>query len=115
MVERRERRLFVQFPISIEGNQWVSKGTLFNLSRGGGAIESATSVQSGTVLTLRVHLPSLVQPIEVDQAQVTWTAGDDFGVQFLQLGPQERERLNQVIADLLQSIQQRQSHQIRNC
>ena len=68
MEERRERRLFVQYPISIEGKQGVSKGTLFNLSLGGGAIESATSVQSGTVLTLRVHLPSLKQPIEVDQA-----------------------------------------------
>ncbi len=115
MEERRERRLFVQYPISIEGNQGVSKGTLFNLSQGGGAIESAISVQSGTVLTLRVHLPSLKQPIEVNQAQVTWTAGDDFGVQFLQLGPQERERLNQVIADLLRGIQKQQSHQIRPC
>ena len=115
MKERRERRLFVQYPISIEGNQGVSKGMLFNLSKGGGAIESTTSVQSGTVLTLRVHLPSLKQPIEVDQAQVTWTAGDDFGVQFLQLGPKERERLNEVIADLLQGIQKHQSHQIRPC
>jgi hypothetical protein len=88
---------------------------LFNLSRGGGAIESGMSVQSGTVVTLRVHLPSVKQPIEVEQAEVTWTAGDDFGVQFLQLGPDERERLNQVIADLLQAIQQRQAHQIRTC
>lgn len=115
MEDRRERRLFVHYPISIEGNQGVSQGTLFNLSRGGGAIESATSVQSGTVLTLRVHLPTLKQPIEVNQAQVTWTAGDDFGVQFLQLGPEARELLNQVIADLLQAIQQRQAHQIRTC
>ena len=115
MEERRERRLFVHYPISIEGNQGVSQGMLFNLSRGGGAIESPLAVQSGTVLTLRVHLPSLKQPIQVDQAQVTWTAGDDFGVHFVQLGPQERERLNQVIADLLQAIQQRQAHQIRTC
>jgi hypothetical protein len=110
MVEQRERRLFVRYPISIEGNQGVSQGTLFNLSTGGGAIGSETPVQRGTILTLRVHLPSLEQPIKVDQAQVTWTAGDDFGVQFLQLGPQDRERLNQVIADLLQGIQKRQTH-----
>jgi hypothetical protein len=115
MEERRDRRLFVQYPIVFEGNQGVSKGTLFNLSRGGGAIESPTTVQSGTVLTLRVHLPSLKQPIEVKHAEVTWTAGDDFGVQFIQLGPEDRERLNQVIADLLQAIQQRQAHQIRTC
>lgn len=108
---RRERRVFVQYPISIEGKQGVSEGTLFNLSPGGGAIQSEVPVQCGTILTLRVHLPSLNQPIEVNQAEVTWTAGDDFGVQFLQLGPQERECLNRVIEDLLKSIQQRYAHQ----
>ena len=115
MEERRERRLFVQYPISIEGNQGVSQGTLFNLSQAGGAIQGEVPVQCGTILTLRVHLPSLNEPIKVDQAEVTWTAGEDFGVQFLQLGPQERERLNQVIADLLQSMQQRYIHQMRTC
>ena len=114
MLERRERRLFVECPISIEGNQGVSQGKLFNLSPGGGAIESATPVQSGTILTLRVHLPSLKQPIEVDRAEVTWTAGDDFGVQFVQLGPQERERLNQVITYLLHGIQPHQVHQMHH-
>ena len=113
MEVRRERRLFVQCPVSIEGNQGVSRGTLFNLSTCGGAVESQVPVQSGTILTLRVHIPSQDQPIEVDKAEVTWTCGDDFGVQFLQLGPQEREPLNRLIETLLQSIQQRRSHQAR--
>jgi hypothetical protein len=111
MPTQRERRVFVQYPISIEGNQGVNSGILFNLSSGGGAIESGATVQCGTVLTLRVHVPSTKQPIEVNQAQVTWKAGDDFGVQFLQLGLQERARLNQVVADLLQGIQQQRAHQ----
>ena len=115
MEGQRERRLFVQCPIIIEGKQGVSQGTLFNLSAGGGAIGCEVPVQCGTILTLRVHLPSLEQPIKVDRAEVTWTAGEDFGVQFLQLGPQERERLNQVIAELLQGIQRNQSHQRRHC
>jgi hypothetical protein len=109
--EQRQRRLFVQFPISIEGNQGVNSGVLFNLSPGGAAIESGAIVQSGTVLTLRVHLPSLDQPIKVNRAEVTWTAGDDFGVQFLELGPQDQDRLNQVIANLLQGIQRHQARQ----
>jgi len=109
-MEQRDRRLFVQCPISIHGNQGVNSGVLFNLSLGGGAIESGATVQCGTILTLRVHLPSLKKPIEVSQAEVTWTAGDDFGVHFLQLGAEERERLNQVIEDLLKGIQQQQTH-----
>jgi PilZ domain-containing protein len=115
MEGRRERRLFVQCPVSIEGNQGVSEGMLINLSAGGGAIESEIPVQFGTILTLRVHLPSLNQPIQVDQAEVTWRAGDDFGVKFLQLGPQERERLNQVIDDLRRGILQQQAQPVRAC
>lgn len=114
MLERREQRLFVQFPVSIEGNQGVNSGVLFNLSPCGAAIESGAIVHSGTVLTIRVHLPSLKQPVEVNRAEVTWTAGDDFGVQFLELGPQERECLDRVIEDLLQSIRQQRSHQLHN-
>ena len=112
METRRERRLFLQCPISIQGNQGVSSGVLFNLSPGGGAIESGADVQCGTTLTLRVHIPSLNQPIEVQQAEVTWKAGDDFGVQFVQLKAEERERLNRVIEDLLRGIQRNQARQI---
>ncbi len=112
MEARRERRLFIQCPISIQGNQGVSSGVLFNLSPGGGAIESGARVQCGTTLTLRVHLPSLNHPIEVQQAEVTWKAGDDFGVQFVQLKPEERERLNRVIDDMLKNIHKNQAHNI---
>lgn len=113
MEARKERRLFVQCPISIQGNQGVNSGVLFNLSSGGGAIESGASVQCGTIVTLRVHIPSLKQPIEVEQAEVTWRAGDDFGVQFVQLNAEERARLNQVIEDMINGINRSRSHQVR--
>jgi hypothetical protein len=102
MDTQREPRLFVQYPVVLLGNQGVGEGRLFNLSMSGGAIESGMAVQRGTMLTLRVHPPSLPQPIAVDQAEVTWTAGDDFGVQFLSLGTRDEARLGQLIAGLLQ-------------
>jgi len=105
MEAQRERRLFVGYPVDFLGNQRVGQGRLFNLSMGGGAIESGTAVQRGTVLTLRVHLPSLPLPIAVDQAEVTWTAGDDFGVQFLSLGTREQARLSQLVVGLRQDTQ----------
>jgi len=46
----------------------------------------------------------------VQQAAVTWKAGDDFGVQFVQLGAEERERLNKVIEDMLKGIERNQAH-----
>jgi hypothetical protein len=97
----RTRRLFVQYPVVFLGCQGVGEGTLFNLSIGGAAIESPTPVERGTVLTLRMHLPSANQPLAVDQAEVTWTTGDDFGVQFLSLGTREQARLDQLIVERL--------------
>ena len=106
MEAQRERRLFVQYPVVFLGNQGVGEGKLFNLSMSGGAIEkSGMAVQRGTVLTLRLHLPSLPQPIAVDQAEVTWTTGDDFGVQFLSLGTRDEVRLGQLVAGLQQATQ----------
>jgi hypothetical protein len=100
MDEQRERRVLVQCPISFMGNHGVSSGTIFNLSKKGCAIESATSVQIGATITLRLYIPALPQPIEVDEAEVTWSAGQDFGVQFRRLKPPAQERLHGHIANL---------------
>lgn len=105
MEAQRERRLFVQYPVVFLGHQGVGEGRLSNLSMSGAAIESGVAVQRGTVLTLRVHLPSLPQPIAVDQAEVTWAVGEDFGVQFLSLGTRDEARLSQLIAGLQQDTQ----------
>lgn len=105
MEAQRERRLFVEYPVVFLGNRGVGEGRLFNLSMRGGAIESGTPVERGTVLTLRLNLPHLPQPIAVDQAEVTWTAGEDFGVQFLSLGTRDEVRLGQLVAGLQQGAQ----------
>lgn len=108
MDEQRARRVLVQYPISFTpfaGNHGVSVGTIYNLSNGGCAIESATSVQIGAALTLRLYISTRQQPIEVDEAEVAWTAGQDFGVQFCRLKLSEQERLHRHITDLQQGIQ----------
>jgi len=49
-----------------------------------------------------VYLPTHKEPIQVGRAGVTWAAGKDFGVEFIDMDPQERERLQKLIADLRQ-------------
>ena len=100
MEQRRERRVQVQYPISFEGNQGVSKGKLFNLSLGGCGIESGGIVQVGTTVTLRVYVPTHKEPIQIGRAGVTWAAGQDFGVEFLDMDPQEKERLKSLMSNL---------------
>ena len=100
MEQRRERRVQVQYPISFEGNQGVGKGKLFNLSMGGCGVESGVPVQVGTTITLRVYVPTHKEPIHVSRAGVTWSAGQDFGLEFTDMDPKERERLKKIILDV---------------
>jgi c-di-GMP-binding flagellar brake protein YcgR len=98
--QRRERRVQVQYPISFEGNQGPGKGKLFNLSLRGCGIESGVVVQVGATVTLRVYVPTHKEPIRIGRAGVTWSAGQDFGVEFTDVDPAERERLQKLINDL---------------
>ena len=100
MEQRRERRVQVQYPISFEGNQGVGKGKLFNISLGGCGVESGVNVQIGTTVTLRVYVPTHKEPIQIGRAGVTWSAGQDFGVEFMDMDPKEQERLQQLLIDL---------------
>ncbi len=100
MEQRRERRVQVEYPISFEGNQGVNNGKLFNLSPGGCGIESGAFVQVGTTVTLRVYVPTHKEPIHIGRAGVTWSAGQDFGVEFTDMDPAEKERLHKLIGEL---------------
>ena len=100
MEQRRERRVQVEYPISFEWNQGVINGKLFNLSRGGCGIESGAFVQVGTTVTLRVYVPTHKEPIHIGRAGVTWSAGQDFGVEFTDMDPAEKERLHKLIGEL---------------
>jgi hypothetical protein len=101
MEKRRERRLLVKDPVSFEGKSGVGRGTMFNLSLGGCAIGSNTPFDPEATMKLFLRIPSEKSPLQVDRARVTWRAGSDFGVEFLSLAAQERERLQRYIASLL--------------
>lgn len=98
--KRRERRVLVKDPVSFEGKQGTGRGTTFNLSMGGCALGSNTPVDVEATMKLYLHIPSEKSPLQVDRARVTWKAGNDFGVEFLSLTDQDRERLNRYIVGL---------------
>ena len=103
MDARRYKRYHIKLPISFVGNQGVGEGTLFNISKGGCAIEGGHDVQVGDSITLRLYISSDKQPVQIEQAGVTWKAGSDFGVEFVQVDPEHEQRLSKVIEALQQS------------
>jgi hypothetical protein len=100
--KRRHRRVVVKDPVSFEGKLGLGRGTAFNLSLGGCALESQTPVDLDATMRLYLHIPFQKNPLQVDRARVMWMAGNDFGVEFLSLNAQEQQRLQQYVAGLQQ-------------
>ena len=101
----QERRVQARHPVSFLCDCGVSEGRLLNLSPGGCAVESDTPPELDTVVPLRVRMPSQDPPIEVELAEVTWTAGRNFGLRFLHLEASQHKRLQRLITDLEQGVQ----------
>lgn len=76
---------------------FLGRGTVWDVSVGGWRIEGDHQVHAGMVLTLRLDIPDGQRPIEVDQAIVQWVRGRDFGVQIRKIRTATIRRLERVI------------------
>ena len=59
---------------------FLGKGTVWDMSSGGWRIQGDHQVKIGMRLTLRMDLPDEQVPLEIEQAIVQWVRGQDFGV-----------------------------------
>jgi len=75
---------------------------MLDLSTGGCRIESPVIIESGVSLELRIYAPDLDWPLMIEAASVQWVSGQTFGLAFFRVTDTERERLEQVIGDLME-------------
>ena len=94
---RSHPRLAVRFRASLTSAYATEEGTVLNLSLDGCRLKSSLAPSSGTQLVIRLHVADGLPEIRVDRAVVRWSAGPDFGVQFLLLGVHEAEQLQRVL------------------
>ncbi len=98
---RRSPRLPVQCPIAYSGINFAGVGTVSNLSTGGCKVGSFKPVDTRTYLKLRLYFTGYPElPMEVDQAQVRWSHEREFGLKFITMRPEERERLHRFVTSL---------------
>ena len=60
---------------------FIGKGTVWDISSGGWRIQGDHQVRVGMKLTLRMELSEAKAPLQVDEAVVQWVSGRDFGIQ----------------------------------
>jgi hypothetical protein len=99
---RKSKRFPLEASVAFSGVEVIHEGdgTLCNLSRGGCAVTSKTVVQTGTYLSLKIHLQDRTSPLLVQLATVRWTSRHRFGLQFLLLETEEQTRLTNLLAKL---------------
>ena len=101
--DRRVRpRLHAQFRTTFSDfRKLEGVGTILDLSLGGCRIESPVSVELGVSLELRIYASDIEWPLRVNAASVQWVGGQTFGLAFFWITDAEKQRLGQIINELM--------------
>jgi hypothetical protein len=100
MEGRKHTRFAVQLPASFSGDSFSAEGTILNVSAEGCAITSETVPGVGVYLQLTMQLRERDEPIQIDLAAVRWVSALRFGVEFIKIRSEERERLKKFVKAL---------------
>ncbi len=97
MEVRKQPRVIVNLPGSFLGEHRTGEGVLVNISTDGCAVRSDARLQPGSFVELRIDLPDPEPPVEVEVGVVRWSRGDEFGLDFISLRPEEGQRLSRFL------------------
>ena len=79
----------------------ILEGTMFDLSARGCAVTSLSTVQPGSAVKILIRATDLGAPITIKSAEVRWSGGGEFGVEFLGLSEIDQRRLHRHAPHLL--------------
>lgn len=97
---RKYIRFSVRCPVTYALEDAVCQGTTFSLSRGGCAIESEVMAAEGETVSLQIMAPGQSAAIRVELGKVCWATRREFGVEFLVVLDDSKERLNHFLNDV---------------
>lgn len=97
MEQRSYPRIVVYYRGSFRGETGAGHGLVVNMSLAGCAFKSERNLQVGDFLEVDLHLPGEDVPVKVDVAAVRWALDQEFGVEFIQISPEEQKRLRRFV------------------
>jgi hypothetical protein len=99
--EKREfARIAVKLPVTFSGEDVAGGGLTSGLSVHGCTLITEELLLAGNALAVHIQLPAQSQPLKVDVAEVRWGQAGEFGLEFVRLPLQEKQRLNKFIKAL---------------
>jgi hypothetical protein len=97
MEQRGYDRIGVEYSAAFSGTSYRANGTVLNLSMVGCRCRTGFSVKKGESLGLLIEVPGYDYPLYVALAEVRWAQGQEFGVEFIHMELEDRQRLAQLI------------------
>ena len=97
MDRRRYDRVRLDYSAAFSGKTYRAQGTILNLSLFGCRARAAFAVQNGDCLGVLIDVPNYEHPLYVAQAQVRWFEGGEFGMEFIFMEMEDRQRLGEII------------------
>lgn len=85
------------YPVIFGGAPFVGEGALINLSLTGCSILCDREVLCGSEVRVSVLLPDQAPSLSIDLGTIKWVQGCQFGVEFLRLPLEARQRLNRTL------------------
>jgi PilZ domain len=98
---RPHRRFPVHCALTYNAGPFQGHGTVWNLSCSGWRLSGDLPMRPGESLSLTVTLPN-EQRIEIPEAVVRWSRGQEFAVENLAIKPHTRTRLQHYVKRLAQ-------------
>jgi PilZ domain len=85
------------YPVIFGGAPFVGEGILSNLSLMGCSVMCDREVLCGSDVRVSVLLPHQTPALSIDLGTIKWVQGCEFGVEFLRLPLETRQRLNRML------------------
>jgi hypothetical protein len=96
--DRQARRVGITCRMFFFGDQeFEGEATVRDVSTTGCSATSLIPLQVGMALRLSLFLPDYKWPLRVEESVVQWINGKDFGLEFTDIRPAQRERLRALI------------------
>lgn len=97
MDQRKYARYCVEYVGSFSGERISAPGVIVDLSTVGGRARSATQFTKGDFLGVLIDIPRYEHPLHIPLAVVRWSHGQEFGMEFIQMEPDDQQRLRELV------------------
>jgi hypothetical protein len=94
---RTYHRFPLCYPVVFGGAPFVGEGILTNLSLMGCSVLCDREVLRGSDVRVSVLLPDQTAALSIELGTIKWVQGEQFGVEFLRVPFEARQRLNSML------------------